>query len=148
MDYNVQIDVQSAQYILQRSNPTLVPLPVTVETSLRRSYLPTLRQSGQLAQLIARQAEAIAKDTDNEAQYDETWKDLPEDHINFHHDPLSCAIALGWNEGVEITEIPLKLEIKDGWLYQRVDENGKPTRVVTRVNGGKFNEFWFSTVTC
>lgn len=39
----------------------------------------------------------------------------------------------------------LKLEIKDGWLYQRIDSNGKPTRVVTRVNGDKFNEFWLGT---
>ena len=146
MDYNVQVDVQSAQYVIQHSSPTLVPLSVTVETLLRRAYLPTLRQSGQPAQLIARQAEAFAKDPDNEAQYDERWKGLPEDHINFLHDPLCCAIALGWNEGVEISEIPLKLEIKGGWLCQRVDESGRPTRVVTRVNGGKFSEFWLSTV--
>ena len=146
MDYNVQVDVQSAQYVMQRSSPTLVPLSVTVETSLRRAYLPTLRQSGPLAQLIARQAEAFAKESNYEAQYGQTCKGLPQDTINFQHDPLACAIALGWNEGVEISEIPLSLEIKDGWLCQRVDDSGKPTRVVTRVNGGKFNEFWFSTV--
>ena len=146
MDYNVQVDVQSAHYVIQRSSPTLVPLSVTVETSLRRAYLATLRQSGPLAQLIARQAEAFAKDRNNGVQYSQTWTGLPEDAINFQHDPLACAIALGWNEGVEIREIPLKLEIKDGWLYQRVDDSGKPTRVVTRVNGDKFNEFWLSTV--
>jgi hypothetical protein len=43
-------------------------------------------------------------------------------------------------------EIPLKSEIKDGYLYQTVDTNGKPTRVVTRVNGPKFSEFWLRTV--
>ena len=133
MDYNVQVDVQSAHYVIQRSSPTLVPLSVTVETSLRRAYLATLRQSGPLAQLIASQAEAFAKDENYEAQYGQTCQGLPEDTINFQHDPLACAIALGWNEGVEISEIPLKLEIKDGWLYQRVDDSGKPTRVVTRV---------------
>jgi len=46
---------------------------------------------------------------------------------------------------VEISEIPLKLEIRDGWLCQRVGDGGKPTRVVTRVNGGKFSEFWLRT---
>ncbi len=146
MDYNVQVDVQSARYIIQRSSPTLVPLSVTVETWLRRAYLATLRQSGPLAQLIARQAEAFAKDENHEAQYGQTCKGLPEDTVNFQHDPLTCAIALGWNEGVEISEIPLKLEIKDGWLCQRVDDSGKPTRVVTRVNGAKFSEFWLNTV--
>jgi len=146
MDYNVQVDVQSAQYVIQSSSPTLVPLSVTVETALRRAYLPALRQSGPLAQLIARQAEAFARDENIEALYGQTCKGLPEDIINFQHDPLACAIALGWNEGVEISEIPLSPEIKDGWLYQRVDASGEPTKVVTRVNGGKFNEFWLSTV--
>ena len=146
IDYNVQVDVQSAHYVIQRSSPTLVPLSVTVETSLRRAYLTTLRQSGPLAQLIASQAEVFAKDENIEAQYGQTCQGLPEDTINFQHDPLACAIALGWHEGVEISEIPLKSEIKDGWLCQRVDDSGKATRVVTRVNGGKFNEFWLSTV--
>ena len=146
MDYNIQADVHSAQYVIQRSSPTLVPLSVTVETSLRRAYLATLGQSGPLAQLIARQAEAFAGDQNNEARYGQTCKRLPEDTINFQHDPLACAIALGWNEGVEIREIPLRPEIKDGWLCHTINERGKPTRVVTRVNGGQFNEFWFNTL--
>jgi inosine-uridine nucleoside N-ribohydrolase len=146
MDWNVQVDVQSAYEVLQRSNPTLIPLSVTVETSLRRGYLARLRQAGPLAQLIARQAEAFARDEGYEAKYGQTCPGLPDDMINFQHDPLACAIALGWNEGVEIREIPLKSEIREGWLYQRIDAGGQPTRVVTRVDGGKFNEFWLRTV--
>ena len=146
MDYNVQVDVSSAQTVIQCSSPTLVPLSVTVETSLRRAYLATLRRAGPLARVIARQAEAFARDENIEARYGQTCEGLPEDTINFQHDPLACAIALGWNEDVEIREIPLILELEDGWLRQRVDGSGKPTRVVTRVNAGKFNEFWFRTV--
>ena len=146
MDYNVQVDVESAQYVLQHSSPTLVPLSVTVETSLRRAYLPALSRSGPLARLIARQAEAFARDEAIEARYGRTCPGLPDDIINFQHDPLACAIALDWNDGVEIDEIALKSEIEDGWLRQRVDAGGTPTRVVTRVDGGKFSEFWLSTV--
>jgi purine nucleosidase len=146
MDWNVQNDVQSARLVIERSNPTLVPMSVTLETWLRRAYLATLRRSGPLAQLIAMQAEVFARDENIEAQYGQTCTGLPEDTINFQHDPLTCAIALGWNDGVEIGEIPLRLEIKDGWLWQRVDEDGRPTRVVTRVNGGRFSEFWLNTV--
>lgn len=146
MDWNVQVDVESANYVLQRSRPVLVPLSVTVETSLRRAYLPTLRRSGPLAQLIARQAEAFAQDENYAARYGQTYKGLPDDTLNFQHDPLTCAIALGWKEGVEIREIPLKSEIEDGWLRQSIDDRGQPARVVTRVNGGEFNEFWLSTV--
>jgi purine nucleosidase len=146
MDYNVQVDVASAQVVMQSSSPTLVPLSVTVETSLRRAYLPALRRSGPLARLIARQAEVFARDEAIEARYGRTCPGLPNDTINFQHDPLACAIALGWNDGVEIAEIPLKSEVEDGWLRQRVDAGGTPTRVVTRVDGGKFSEFWLNMV--
>jgi purine nucleosidase len=146
MDWNVQVDVQSALYVLERSHPTLVPLAVTVETALRRAYLPRLRQSGPLGQLIARQAEAHAIEYKNEETYGQTCPGLPPDIINFQHDPLACAIALGWDEGVEVRELPLKSEIRDGWLRQTVDEGGTPTRVVTAVDGERFNEFWLRTV--
>ena len=59
MDFNVQVDVLSAKHVLENSNPTLVPLSVTVETFLRRAYLDDLRRSGALGRLIARQAEAL-----------------------------------------------------------------------------------------
>ncbi|MDQ3249137.1 MAG: hypothetical protein M3Q45_08005, partial [Chloroflexota bacterium] len=62
------------------------------------------------------------------------------------HDTLACAIALGWDEGVEIQEIPLQLSIKDGWLVQSVDAAGKLFRVVTHIDGERFNEFWLNTV--
>lgn len=145
MDFNVQIDVQSAHRVIEHSSPTLVPLAVTVETSLRRAYLAALRQSGPLVRLIARQAEAFAEEN-YEARYGQTSKGLPDDTINFQHDPLACAIAAGWNEGVEIRAIPLRSEIEDGWLRQMVDDSGRPTRVVTRVDGDTFNEFWFRMV--
>jgi len=146
IDFNVQIDVKSASYVIEHSSPTFVPLAVTVETSLRRANLARLRQAGPVARLIARQAEAFATDENYEAQYGKTCQGLPEDIINFQHDALACAIALGWREGVEISEIPLKSEIKDGWLCHAIDASGKPTQVVTRVDGDKFNEFWLRTV--
>jgi purine nucleosidase len=146
IDFNVQIDVQSAYYVIEHSSPTFVPLAVTLETSLRRVYLARLRHAGLVARLIARQAEAFARDENYDARYGQTCEGLPEDIINFLHDPLACAIALGWREWVEISEIPLKSEIKDGWLCHAIDASGKPTQVVTRVNAEKFDEFWLSTV--
>jgi len=146
-DYNVQIDVASAQYVFERSNPTLVPFSVTVQTSLRRSHLSALKQAGPLAQLIARQAEAFARDENFEAKYGQTCARLPDDLINFQHDPLACAIALGWDKGVEISEFPLQSEIRDGWLWQSIVDSGRITRVLTRADGGKFGEFWLDLVT-
>jgi len=146
MDWNIQVDIQSAHYVLQHSSPTLVPLSVTVETALRRAYLPALQQAGSLAQLIARQAEAFAQESNYEALLGQTHTGVADDTINFQHDALACAIALGWDDGVEISELPLTFTIEDGWLHERVDDSGKSTRVVTRIQGERFNEHWLQTV--
>ena len=147
MDWNMQVDMQSSYDVLHTSNPTLIPMTMTVETALRRAYLPALREAGPLGELIARQAEAFAAEYHNEEHFGQSCAGLPHDIINFQHDPLACAIALGWSEGVEIREVPLSVELRDGWLYERVDEGGTPTRVVTRVDGAKFSEFWLTMMT-
>ncbi|MBC8075022.1 MAG: hypothetical protein H7Y32_03020, partial [Chloroflexales bacterium] len=116
------------------------------ETAFRRAYLPALRTAGPLAQLIARQAEAHAAEYNTEAQFGQTCAALPDDIINFQHDPLACAIALGWSDGVEIRTVPLRCELRDGWLVELPDEAGTPTRVVTQVNGDAFNQLWLDTV--
>ena len=142
MDYNIQADVKSAQHVIENSKPTLIPISVTAETYLRRSHLEKLRISGQLGKLIAQQAEVFADDEKNEMKYGETCTGLPQDTINFQHDPLACAIALGWKDGVEIEELPLTIKIKDGWLTEQIDKSGKPIRVVTKVDGVRFSDFW------
>jgi inosine-uridine nucleoside N-ribohydrolase len=145
-DWNMQNDAAAALRVLESADPLLVPLTVTVETALRRAYLPALRRAGPLAQLIARQAEAFARDEQNEARHGQTCAGLPDDTINFQHDPLACAIALGWRDGVEISTLSLRTEIRDGWLRQTVDPEGKPTRIVTRIDGMKFSQFWLEVV--
>ncbi len=146
MDWNIQVDVTSAHAVLQHSLPTLIPLSVTVETALRRAYLPALKAAGPLAQLIACQAEAFALDEKNEEVHGKSCAGLPDDIINFQHDPLACAIALGWREGVTIETVPVTTTVEDGWLRQRVDAAGVLTQVVTHVNGAAFSEFWLSRV--
>jgi len=141
------VDVKSAKHIIEHSNPTLIPLSVTVETALRRAYLDDVRKSGPLGQLLAQQAEAFAVDEQNEKNIGEVYEGLPNDIINFLHDPLACAIALGWNDEVQIQEIPLILQEKEGWLYERIDTSGKPTRVVTQIDGARFNSFWLDKIT-
>jgi purine nucleosidase len=145
-DFNVQVDVRSAQLVIAHSDPTFVPLSVTVETALRRSHLAALRKAGALGQLLARQAEAFAEDEKLGERLGAVCSELPGDFINFQHDPLACAIALGWNDGVEIAEISLQTVIRDGVLYQQIAAEGKPTRVVTKVDSDKFNDFWLNIV--
>jgi purine nucleosidase len=146
IDYNVQIDARSAARVLAAAHPTLVPLSVTVETALRRAHLARLRRAGPVARLIARQAEAFARDEQNEARYGRTCAALPDDIINFQHDPLAAAIAVGWRQGVEIAEVPLRWEIRDTYLHEWPDPAGTPTRLVTRVDGGLFSAAWLDWV--
>jgi inosine-uridine nucleoside N-ribohydrolase len=142
MDYNIQVDMSSARFVLEHANPTLVPVTVSCQTALRRAYLPRLAQAGRLGQLIVRQAGLCARLEHYEQRYGETCPGLPRDIINFLHDPLACAIALGWNEGVEMETIPLKLETRESWLYEIPDSDGTPTRLVTKIDGNAFNEYW------
>ncbi|HLZ10709.1 MAG TPA: nucleoside hydrolase [Chloroflexota bacterium] len=144
-DYNVQLDVRSAIYVLENSDPTLIPMSVTLETAIRRVDLPRLRRSGPVGALIARQLEVQDRTDQNQEKLGKRYRELPDDFLNFQHDPLACAVALGW-EGVTVQEVPLELDIKDGLLWETVSPNGKVTKVVTRVDGPRFNEFWLDTV--
>jgi purine nucleosidase len=145
-DWNMQVDARSAKYVIDRSTPTFIPAAVTAETALRRAHLPILRDAGVLGQLIARQGEAYALEQDHEAKYGRTCARVPDDILNFHHDPLACAVALGWREGVEISELSLASEVIDGWLCQRPDSDGWPARIVTRVDGEQFSTLWLKVV--
>lgn len=144
-DWNVQEDADAARHVFERLRPTVVPMDVTVQTALRRADLPALESAGPLGQLLARQARAFAGEYKNEQTYGRTCSGLPDDVINFQHDPLACAVALGW-DGVTVEELPLAFELRDGLLVEREDPAGRPTRVVTAVQGPRFGALWLDVV--
>jgi inosine-uridine nucleoside N-ribohydrolase len=145
-DWNVHSDVAAASHLLETRAPTLIPCDVTLQTSLRRAYLSGLSQAGPIGALIARQAEAFARDEQYEEKYGRTCAGLPDDTINFLHDPLAVAVALGWS-GVRIETIPLRAEINaEGYLRAVEAADGKPTRVVTRVDGAAFGDWWYESL--
>ncbi|MCX6021423.1 MAG: nucleoside hydrolase [Chloroflexi bacterium] len=149
MDFNVQSDHLAAKYVLEAANPdrtTLVPIEVTAQTALRRAHLSVLRQAGALGHLLAQQAEACAVDERLDERYGQTCAGLPPDLINFQHDPLACAVALGWG-GVTVETLPLALTVEEGWLRMRVSDGGPVFRVVTGVDHAAFNALWVDTVT-
>jgi inosine-uridine nucleoside N-ribohydrolase len=147
MDYNIQVDAPSAYVVLDHCSPTIVPMTMTVETALRRAHLPRLEQAGPLGKLLARQAKEYARDERIAEKFAATCPALPGDILNFQHDPLACAIAMGWRDEVEITELPLRIELRDGYLHETIDPAGKPMQVVTRIEGDRFNQFWLDMVT-
>jgi purine nucleosidase len=66
--------------------------------------------------------------------------------VNFLHDPLACAVALGWN-GVNIDAIPLRCQERDGFLSLSRDPAAATIDEVTSVDGSGFNDVWLRTVT-
>ncbi|MHB1317479.1 MAG: nucleoside hydrolase [Anaerolineae bacterium] len=145
-DWNMQVDARSALTVIEAADPLLVPLTVTVETALAHSDLPALRSGGPLARLIAHQALAFERDERLGERLMPDCPALPRDFINFLHDPLACAIALGYREGVEIRTVPVVSTIGDGWLRQREDPGGRLTRLVTGIDGPGFNALWLRMV--
>jgi purine nucleosidase len=144
-DYNVQADPMAARHVLDSTRATMVPIEITAQTALRRSHLPALEGCGPLGSLMARQARAFEQEWHNDSRYGRTCVAVHEDIINFLHDPLACAVALGW-EGVVVEEVPLALERGGGWLRMRIDASGARYPVVTAVDGDAFNAFWVSMI--
>lgn len=146
MDYNVQADAAAALAVLEASRPTLIPIEITAQTALRRSHLPALRRAGSLGALLARQAEAFAASERMAERYGRSCAGLPADIVNFLHDPLAVAVALGW-EGAPVEQVPLTWRMDGDWLRIEQRAGGRTTPLVTAVDGDAFSRFWLGRVT-
>ena len=71
--------------------------------------------------------------------------ELPDDLLNFHYDPLACAVAVGWG-GAQVEELELAAREEDGVLAFPEEPGGRKTRVVTAVDGSRFEEEWLQAV--
>ncbi len=143
-DWNMHLDVAATQRVLECCRPLMVPMNVSLQTHLRARDLPRLRAAGPLGALMARQAEAIDALSHNQ-ELGKAHALLPDDLLNFQHDPLACAVALGW-DGVKIEELSLKLEMQDGYPIEHVDPDGVRRPVVTAMDGARFNQLWLDLV--
>jgi purine nucleosidase len=145
-DWNVQCDPRAVA-ILVASCPrlTLVTLAATAQVHLRARDLGRLEAAGPVGRLLARQASAYAHDQDR-AVLAALHARVPGDLLNFHHDPLAAAVAAGW-PGAPIVEERLRPELdQDGVLRFVVDPDGRPTGVVSDVDGDAFGEVWLEAV--
>jgi inosine-uridine nucleoside N-ribohydrolase len=144
-DFNVAWDLQAARTVLGAAGDlTLVTLPATLGAPLRRSDLPRLRSAGPLGELLARQSAAHAFDAGKAAlgsEYDE----LPDDLVNFHYDPMTCAVAAGW-DGVTVEDIAVQPVAGGDALRLVRDPSGPVRRIVTEVDGEAFAGTWLAAV--
>jgi len=145
-DYNVQWDVHAAREVFgATADLTLSTLPVSLRVPLRRRDLPALRAMGPMGDLIARQSEAHAHDSGKSA-LGPAHDRLPDDLLNFHYDPLACAVAVGW-PGAVLEDRRLRVTT-DGAVLRMVedDEDGRPVRVVVDADGDAFTDVWLAAV--
>lgn len=144
-DFNVQQDAVAARIVFERCDPIVVPLAVSIEVALRSSHLERLRAAGPLGRLIADQGERHADDN-GRRELPPAYPALPADLLNFHYDPLACAVALGW-DGAGMEEVACALETEpDGLLRMTPREDGRPLRTVTSVAAERFERDWLDAV--
>lgn len=144
VDYNVQQDAVAAKLVWERCAPVLVPVSVCLEARLRGEHLAGLRGGCELACLIARQGELQGAEQDM-GRMGRGHPELPDDLLNFHYDPLACAVAAGW-DGAKVEELRLGAREEDGVLTFPEKLEGARTKVVTGVDGPRFEEEWLRAV--
>ncbi|MDP8948560.1 MAG: hypothetical protein M3N09_10790, partial [Actinomycetota bacterium] len=98
------------------------------------------RGGGALARLVARKSGLHGAD-ENMKRVGREHAGLPDDLLTFHYDPLACAVAAGW-DGVRVEELRLSARFIDGVLTFPESPDGKPTRVVTGVDGPRLEREW------
>ncbi len=145
MDWNVQWDTRAAEIVGGAAiDLTLATLPATLQGHLRAADLPRLRASGPLGELLARQSELHAVEA-GMAELGPAHAALPDDLLNFHYDPIACAVALDW-PGATIEEMRLRPVVRGGVLRFEPDPAGRPVRVLVGLDGPAFTEAWLTAV--
>jgi inosine-uridine nucleoside N-ribohydrolase len=142
-DWNVQCDQRAAAMLANSGDLTLVTLPATLHVFLRRAHLERLTQSGPAGRLLALQSEVHASLRDF-AGLSQEHHALPADLLNFHFDPLTAAVAVGWREAV-IEDHTLRPVVRDG-ITRFEPGGGRPVHVVVNADGNAFTDLWLEAV--
>ena len=144
-DWNVQCDTTAARMVVCGAGElTMVPLSLTMRTCLRRAHLERLAAAGPLGRLLATQAESQCADRST-GELARTSTALPDDLVAFHHDPLTCAAAIGW-PGITLEERRL-VPVCDGDVLRFAEgDDGRPARLGTDVDADAFAALWLASV--
>jgi inosine-uridine nucleoside N-ribohydrolase len=144
-DYNVQADPAAARTVARAAGRlTMATLPATLRAPLRAADLPRLRACGPLGELLAAQSEAHAVSS-GKAELGRAYGGLPDDLLNFHYDPVACAVAAGW-PGARLRRRRLRPTLCDGALCFTDHPDGRPVDVVESVDGPAFTVAWLAAV--
>lgn len=138
-DWNVQWDTRAMEKAINTEVAlTLVPITTTIQAPLREADLPRIEATGPVGALIARQSRAWAVERDY-ARIGREHESLPDDLVNFHHDPLTVALALGWS-GATVETRHLMPYIEDGVMSFEPSTSGREIDVCTGVDSRALTE--------
>jgi inosine-uridine nucleoside N-ribohydrolase len=137
MDFNAQCDTHAVEIVASAAHLTLVTLPAAMHAQQRARDLPRLRAAGDVGALLADQSEVYARDRDMGALAT-VHPGLSPDLVNFHWDPVTAAVAVGW-DGARVEERVLACAVDERGVVRFVDDPaGRPALVVTAVDGEAF----------
>jgi len=144
-DSNVQWDTSAAATVASSADLTLTGFDVTLRAHLRAADLPRLAGLGRLGALLARQARAHGEDRDL-TRLGSAHPGLPDDLVTILHDPVACAVAVGW-PWVSLRERRLR-PVLDGDTLRFVEDHpgGRLLRAAVHIDGDAFTEAWFAAV--
>lgn len=145
MDYNLLQDVRASEIVFERSDPLVIPIEMSIQMPLTARDATRLESGDSLAKLLARQALEY-RDDNAFGELAQQHAGLPDDLLNFQHDALACMAALEV-PGITIERVPLGwTTTEDGYFRLRVEEGGKPIRVVTKIDVDRLTTSWLQTV--
>jgi purine nucleosidase len=145
-DWNLQWDPGAAATVSEGADDlTLATLPATLAVHLTRHDLPRLRAAGPLGELLARQGDAHSRDH-GMVDLPARCPGLPADLLNFHYDPVTCAVAVG-SHSCRVEPMRLVGRVSPDGVYRHVrDSAGAPVRVLTEVDDAAFRREWLAAV--
>jgi inosine-uridine nucleoside N-ribohydrolase len=144
MDFNAQCDTRAVEVVAGAAALTLVPLPAAMHATLRARDLDALRSAGAVGELLARQSEIYGADGAM-ADLGRAHSGLPDDLVNFHWDPVTAAVAVGWS-GAAHDDRTLATRVDDGVVRFVDDPRGRATTVVRAVDGAAFRDVFLERV--
>jgi inosine-uridine nucleoside N-ribohydrolase len=143
-DFNMQCDTRAAEVVLDSAHVTLVTLPVAMRAQLRDRDLGRLTASGPIGALLARQSATYAADAGMREQ-GRAHRGLADDLVNFHWDPVTAAVAVGW-PGATVDNVLVETRLEDDVLVMRESDAGRAHRVTVDIDVESFSETWLASV--